>query len=90
MKIETQKSKTTFKLTIDAKEYWLIIKALGTLDNYEIEDILKDFDDGDNTNEFINIKHNLYVALISKIIENTSHISSDAVYEQFKLVGEFE
>lgn len=90
MKIETQKSKTTFKLTVDAKEYWLIVQALGTLDNYEIEDTLKDFNDGDNTNEFINIKHNLYVALISKIIENTSYDSSDGVYEQFKLAGGFE
>lgn len=90
MKIETQKSKTTFKLTVDAKEYWLLVIAFGTLDNYEIEDTLKNFDDKNNIEEFINIKHNLYVALISKIIENTSYDSSDGVYEQFKLEGEFE
>lgn len=90
MKIEIQKSKTTFNLTVDAKEYWLIVKALGTFDNYEIEDTLKSFDDENNTEEFIHIKHNLYIALISKIIENTSYVSSDGVYEQFKLKGEFE
>ena len=89
MKSATLKSKTTFKLTVDAKEYWLIVKALGTLDNYEIDDTLKDFDDKNNVEEFIHIKHNLYSALISKISENTS-ASSDDIYEQFKLKGEFE
>lgn len=91
MNIEIQRRNTVFQLTVDAKEYWLIVKALSTLTTGELRYMFTTFDyvDEERVKEFSTIKSNLYHNLISNIVVS-QNAGSDDVYVQFKKDGEFE